>query len=218
MKLDPRLLKHECLIDGKWRPASDSGVVEVTNPSNGAVIGAVPNFGADETREAILAAKSAMANWQARTAKDRATILRRWFELIIENTEALAEIMTAEQGKPLAEARGEVSYGASFIEWFAEEGKRVYGDVIPSPWGDKRIVVVKQPVGVVAAITPWNFPIAIPAWKLAPALAYGNTVVMKPADLVPGCAWELAAVLQRAGLPDGVRGMSATTAISVGIS
>ncbi|MCB1598333.1 MAG: aldehyde dehydrogenase family protein, partial [Gammaproteobacteria bacterium] len=203
MKLDPRLLKHECLIDGKWRPASDSGVVEVTNPSNGAVIGAVPNFGADETREAILAAKSAMANWQARTAKDRATILRRWFELIIENTEALAEIMTAEQGKPLAEARGEVSYGASFIEWFAEEGKRVYGDVIPSPWGDKRIVVVKQPVGVVAAITPWNFPIAMITRKVGPALAAGCTCVVKPASATPFSALAIAALAEQAGVPPG---------------
>ena len=216
MKLDPRLLKHECLIDGKWRPASDSGVVEVTNPSNGAVIGAVPNFGADETREAILAAKSAMANWQARTAKDRATILRRWFELIIENTEALAEIMTAEQGKPLAEARGEVSYGASFIEWFAEEGKRVYGDVIPSPWGDKRIVVVKQPVGVVAAITPWNFPIAMITRKVGPALAAGCTCVVKPASATPFSALAIAALAEQAGVPPGVLNVVTGSARAIG--
>lgn len=216
MKLDPKLLKHECLIDGKWWPASDSGVVEVTNPANGTVIGAVPNFGADETREAISAAKSALADWKARTAKDRAAILRRWYELIIENTEALAEIMTAEQGKPLAEARGEVAYGASFIEWFAEEGKRIYGDVIPSPWDDRRIVVVKQPVGVVAAITPWNFPIAMITRKVGPALAAGCTCVVKPASATPFSALAIAALAEQAGVPPGVLNVVTGSARAIG--
>ncbi len=216
MTLNPDLMKHACLIGGKWRPAGVGGVVSVDNPSTGAVLGAVPNFGSEETREAVSVAQSALANWRGRTAKDRATILRRWYQLILEHTEHLAAIMTAEQGKPLAESRGEVAYGASFIEWFAEEGKRIYGDVIPSPWEDRRIVVVKQPVGVVAAITPWNFPIAMITRKVGPALAAGCTCVVKPASATPFSALAIAALAQEAGVPDGVLNVVTGSARAIG--
>lgn len=210
------LLLQACLIDGQWRTAEDDAVITVTNPSDGSVLGTVPSFGVDETREAISAAKSAQAKWQSRAAKDRATILRRWYQLVIEHTEDLAAIMTAEQGKPLAESRGEVAYGASFIEWFAEEGKRIYGDVIPSPWTDRRIVVVKQPVGVVAAITPWNFPIAMITRKVGPALAAGCTCVVKPASATPFSALAIAALAQQAGVPDGVLNVVTGSARAIG--
>ncbi|WP_170386224.1 NAD-dependent succinate-semialdehyde dehydrogenase [Ruegeria atlantica] len=216
MTLNPELMKHACLIGGQWRPAGAGGVVSVDNPSTGAVLGAVPNFGAEETREAVSAAQSALTDWQGRTAKDRAAILRRWYQLIIEHTEDLAAIMTAEQGKPLAESRGEVAYGASFIEWFAEEGKRIYGDVIPSPWEDRRIVVVKQAVGVVAAITPWNFPIAMITRKVGPALAAGCTCVVKPASATPFSALAIAALAQEAGVPDGVLNVVTGSARAIG--
>ncbi|WP_171181299.1 NAD-dependent succinate-semialdehyde dehydrogenase [Ruegeria sp. HKCCD8929] len=210
------LLLQACLIDGQWRTAEDDAVITVTNPADGSVLGTVPSFGVDETREAISAAKSSQAEWQGRTAKDRATILRRWYQLIIDHTEDLAAIMTAEQGKPLAESRGEVAYGASFIEWFAEEGKRIYGDVIPSPWNDRRIVVVKQPVGVVAAITPWNFPIAMITRKVGPALAAGCTCVAKPASATPFSALAIAALAQKAGVPDGVLNVVTGSARAIG--
>lgn len=217
MKLDGELLRHACLVDGDWITDDTNGkVIEVTNPSDGTVIGTVPMLGADETRRAIDAAKSALPAWRAKTAKDRAAILRRWYELILENQEALAAIMTAEQGKPLAEARGEVLYGASFIEWFAEEAKRIYGDVIPSPWEDRRIVVIKQPVGVVAAITPWNFPIAMITRKVAPALAAGCTTVVKPASATPFSALAIAVLAEKAGVPAGVLNVVTGSARAIG--
>ena len=176
---DKSLLKDKCYIDGKWVGGKTS--IDVTNPVDDSVIGSVPKLGSTETRLAIEAAQRAQKEWARKTAKERAGILRNWFNLMMENQEDLAQIMTAEQGKPLAESRGEVAYGASFIEWFAEEGKRVYGDTIPSPWPNGRIIVIKQPVGVVAAITPWNFPNAMITRKAGPALAAGCAFVCKPA-------------------------------------
>ncbi|GKY87081.1 NAD-dependent succinate-semialdehyde dehydrogenase [Sinisalibacter aestuarii] len=214
MKLESALLREQCLIGDEW--LSGSSVINVTNPSNGDVIGTVPDFGAEETRKAVAAAKAALPAWRARTAKDRAAILRRWFELMLEHQDALARIMTAEQGKPLAEARGEVVYGASFIEWFAEEAKRVYGDVIPSPWADRRLVTIKQPVGVVAAITPWNFPIAMITRKVGPALAAGCTAVVKPASATPFSALAIAALAQEAGVPAGVLNVVTGSARAIG--
>ena len=175
---DPRLFREQCYVDGRWADADSGAVIEVTNPATGEVLGTIPNMGAAETKRAIAAAEKAWPAWRNLLAKERATILRKWFNLIMENQEDLARLMTLEQGKPLAEARGEVVYGASFIEWFAEEAKRVYGDTIPQHQADKRIVVVKQPVGVVAAITPWNFPNAMITRKCAPALAAGGAAVV----------------------------------------
>ncbi|HNR61040.1 MAG TPA: NADP-dependent succinate-semialdehyde dehydrogenase [Thauera sp.] len=201
---DTGLLRAQAYIDGQWLAADDGGSFDVTNPADGSRVGSVPDMGAAETRRAIAAADAALPAWRARTAKERAAILRRWYELILANQEDLAVLMSTEQGKPLAEARGEVVYGASFIEWFAEEGKRIYGDVIPSHGADKRIVVVKQAIGVVAAITPWNFPIAMITRKAGPALAAGCTMVIKPAEDTPLCALALAVLAERAGLPAGV--------------
>ncbi|WP_107222378.1 NADP-dependent succinate-semialdehyde dehydrogenase [Thauera aromatica] len=201
---DSALLRELAYIDGVWAGADDGARFEVTNPADGSVLARVPDMGAAETRRAIDAAAAALPAWRARTAKERAAVLRKWFELILENQDDLAVLMTAEQGKPLAEARGEVAYGAAFIEWFAEEGKRIYGDVIPSHGADKRIVVLKEPIGVVAAITPWNFPIAMITRKAGPALAAGCTMVIKPAEDTPLCALALAALAERAGLPKGV--------------
>ena len=201
---DPSLLKQKAYIDGAWIVADSGGTNAVRNPANGEVVAHVPDMGADETRRAIAAADAALPAWRAKTAKERAVVLRRWYELILANQEDLAQIMTLEQGKPLAEARGEVAYGASFIEWFAEEGKRIYGDVIPSPAADKRLVVIKQAVGVTAAITPWNFPIAMITRKVGPALAAGCTSVVKPAEATPLSALALAELGERAGIPKGV--------------
>ncbi len=201
---DPSLLRQQCYIDGKWADADSGESIEVTNPANDKVIATVPKMGADETRLAIEAANRAWPAWRALTAKERSTILRTWFNLIIENADDLALLMTSEQGKPLAEAKGEVVYGASFIEWFAEEARRVYGDTIPQHQADKRIVVIKQPVGVVASITPWNFPIAMITRKCAPALAAGCPVVIKPAELTPLSALALAELAERAGIPAGI--------------
>ncbi|MCK2096095.1 NADP-dependent succinate-semialdehyde dehydrogenase [Thauera aromatica] len=201
---DSALLRELAYIDGVWAGADDGARFEVTDPADGSVLAHVPDMGAAETRRAIDAAAAALPAWRARTAKERAAVLRKWFELILENQDDLAVLMTAEQGKPLAEARGEVAYGAAFIEWFAEEGKRIYGDVIPSHGADKRIVVLKEPIGVVAAITPWNFPIAMITRKAGPALAAGCTMVIKPAEDTPLCALALAALAERAGLPKGV--------------
>jgi succinate-semialdehyde dehydrogenase/glutarate-semialdehyde dehydrogenase len=198
------LLRQQCYIDGQWLDADSGATIAVTNPATGAVLGSVPKMGAAETRRAIEAADAAWPAWRARTAKERSAILRRWFELMISNQEDLAKLMTAEQGKPLAESRGEVAYGASFVEWFAEEAKRVYGDTIPSQQKDKRLVVVKEPIGVCAAITPWNFPIAMITRKCAPALAAGCVVVVKPAGLTPFSALALAELAERAGVPKGV--------------
>lgn len=199
---DKSLLKEQCYIDGKW--VSGAASINVTNPVNEMIIGTVPKLGKVETRQAIEAAERAQKPWAKKSAKDRSIILRKWFNLMIENQEDLAQIMTAEQGKPLAESRGEVGYGASFIEFFAEEGKRIYGETIPSPWASARIVVVKQPIGVVAAITPWNFPNAMITRKAGPALAAGCTFVCKPAAETPFSALALAELAERAGMPPGV--------------
>ena len=198
------LLKQLCYLDGAWCPAESGATIDVTNPATGEVIGVIPKMGRSETRRAIEAAHEALPGWRARTAKERSAILRRWFELIMANQEDLARIMTAEQGKPLAESRGEIAYAASFIEWFAEEGKRVYGDTIPSYARDKRIVVLKEPIGVCAAITPWNFPAAMITRKAGPALAAGCTMVVKPATATPFSALALALLGEEAGLPAGV--------------
>jgi succinate-semialdehyde dehydrogenase/glutarate-semialdehyde dehydrogenase len=198
------LLRRDAYIDGAWTGADDDARFAVTDPATGATLAEVPDMGAAETRRAIAAAEAAWPAWRTKTAKERAAVLRRWFELQLQHQEALAQLMTAEQGKPLAEARGEVIYGASFVEWFAEEAKRVYGDTIPAPANDRRIVVIKQPVGVVAAITPWNFPIAMITRKCAPALAAGCPVVIKPAALTPLSALALAALAEEAGFPPGV--------------
>jgi len=213
---DMDLLKQQCYIDGEWLNADDGTTIDVTNPSNGDVLGTIPKMGAGETRRAIEAAGAALPAWSAKTPKDRAAILRRWFDLMMENQEELATIMTAEQGKPLNEARGEIAYGASFIEWFAEEGKRVYGDTIAATSTDKRIVVIKQPIGVVAAITPWNFPNAMITRKCGPALAAGCTVVVKPATMTPFSALALAELGERAGIPKGVLNIVTGSAGAIG--
>jgi succinate-semialdehyde dehydrogenase/glutarate-semialdehyde dehydrogenase len=193
---------NAALIGGQW--VTGTNVFPVLDPATGKEIGRVPNLGAKETREAIDAAQAAFPVWSAKTAKERAQILRRWFDLIIADTEPLAQLMTSEQGKPLAEARGEVAYGASFVEWFAEEGKRAYGRTIPTTASSKRFITIKQPIGVVAAIAPWNFPIAMITRKVAPALAAGCTVVIKPSEETPLCALALAKLALDAGVPPGV--------------
>jgi succinate-semialdehyde dehydrogenase/glutarate-semialdehyde dehydrogenase len=201
---DPKLFRQQCYVDGKWVDADSGGTLDVDNPATGEKLGTVPRMGAAETRRAIEAANRAQPAWAAKTAKERAAILRRWHDLMMANQEDLAKLMTAEQGKPLAEAKGEVAYAASFIEWFAEEGKRIYGDTIPAHAADKRIVVLKQPVGVCAAITPWNFPAAMITRKAGPALASGCTMVLKPASQTPYSALALCELAERAGVPAGV--------------
>lgn len=201
---DKALLKEKAYIDGAWVDAADGSVFDVVNPATGAHVATLPNMGADETRTAIAAAEAAFDDWRSLVANDRSKILKEWYRLIMDAQEDLAQILTAEMGKPLAEARGEIAYGASFIEWFAEEGKRLYGDVIPQHQADKRIVVLKQPIGVVAAITPWNFPNAMITRKVAPALAVGCPVVVKPAAETPLSALALAVLAERAGLPKGL--------------
>jgi len=201
---DQSLLQSKAYVNGAWIGAHSGRSFPVTNPATGAELGRVADLGAEETRAAIIAANEAWPAWRSRTAKERAAILRRWYELIMANQEDLAVLMTAEQGKPLTEARGEVAYGASFIEWFAEEGKRVYGDVIPTHKHGTRLVVLKEPIGVVAAITPWNFPNAMITRKVAPALAAGCPVVIKPAEDTPLSALALAVLAERAGIPAGV--------------
>ena len=201
---DSKLFREQCYIDGRWADADEKKTTAVHNPATGAVLGTVPRMAAAETKRAIEAADRAWPAWRAKTAKERAVILRKWFDLMMANQEDLAQIMTAEQGKPLTESRGEIAYGASFIEWFAEEGKRAYGDTIPSPWADKRVVVMKQPIGVCALITPWNFPNAMITRKAGPALAAGCTVVIKPAGQTPFSALALAELGERAGMPKGV--------------
>jgi succinate-semialdehyde dehydrogenase/glutarate-semialdehyde dehydrogenase len=201
---DRSLIRTQAYIDGAWVDSDSGRTYEVKNPANGKVIAEVAECGTAETRRAIEAAGRAMDAWRSKSAKQRAAIMRKWFNLMMENQEDLAQIMTAEQGKPLAESRGEIAYGASYIEWFAEEAKRVYGDTIPAPSDDKRLVVIKQPVGVVACITPWNFPNAMLARKIAPALAVGCTVVCKPANYTPLSAYAFTELGQRAGIPPGV--------------
>src|SRR5438445_5487605 len=201
---DPSLFRQQCYIDGRWADADGRKSIPVHTPAPGEILGTVPNMGAAEARRAIDAANAAFPAWRAKTAKERAVILRKWFDLMMANQEDLARILTAEQGKPLAEARTEISYGASFIEWFAEEGKRIYGDTIPGHQADKRIVVIKEPVGVCAAITPWNFPNAMITRKSGPALAAGCTMVLKPATATPYSALAMAELGERAGIPKGV--------------
>ncbi|MBB5553626.1 NAD-dependent succinate-semialdehyde dehydrogenase [Rhizobium lentis] len=201
---DPSLLRSQCFISGEWRDADDGRVIDVTNPADGSVVASVPRMGAGETQRAIESAEQAQSGWKALSGKQRAAVLRNWFELLIENQDDLAAIMTAEQGKPLPEARGEIAYAASYIEWFGEEAKRVYGDTIPAPMSDKRIVVIKQPIGVCAAITPWNFPAAMIARKVGPALAAGCTMIIKPASQTPLSALALCVLAERAGVPKGV--------------
>lgn len=201
---DAKLFRRQCYIDGQWRDADSGGTIDVTNPATGEKLGTIPKMGAAETRRAIAAANNAWPAWRAKTAGERAAILRRWAELMMAHQEDLARLMTAEQGKPLAEARGEIVYAASFIEWFSEEARRVYGDVIPGHQADKRIVVIRQPIGVCAAITPWNFPSAMITRKAGAALAVGCTMVVKPATATPYSALALAELGERAGIPAGV--------------
>ncbi|MDZ4728416.1 MAG: NAD-dependent succinate-semialdehyde dehydrogenase [Xanthomonadales bacterium] len=208
---NPGLLREQSYINGQWINADDERSFAVTNPADNSLLANVAELGVAETRRAIEAANAGWGGWRAQTAKQRAAILRRWFDLMLANKDDLAAIMTAEQGKPLAEASGEVMYGASFIEWFAEEGKRIYGDVIPSHLPDRRILVTKQPVGVVAAITPWNFPNAMITRKAGPALAAGCTIVIKPASETPLSALALAVLAEEAGIPAGVFNIVTTT-------
>ncbi|MDG4554481.1 MAG: NADP-dependent succinate-semialdehyde dehydrogenase [Candidatus Competibacter sp.] len=201
---DPRLFHQQCYIGGAWMDADNKETFPVSNPATGETLGSVPRLGATEVSRAIAAAQEALSGWRARTAKERSTILRRWFNLMLDHQEDLAVLMTLEQGKPLTEARGEIAYAASFIEWFAEEAKRVYGDVIPPHQADKRIVVVKEPIGVCAAITPWNFPAAMITRKAGAALAAGCTMIIKPASQTPFSALALCELAERAGVPAGV--------------
>jgi succinate-semialdehyde dehydrogenase / glutarate-semialdehyde dehydrogenase len=201
---DQTLIRSRCFIDGRWVEAADGGTIAVTDPADGRVIGSVPRLDAATVQQAVDAAEAAWPAWRRRSAKDRAAVLRRWFDAIMDHQEDLARLMTAEQGKPLAEARGEIAYAASFVEWFAEEGKRVYGDVIPSPNPAHRLVVLKQPVGVCAAITPWNFPAAMITRKAGPALAAGCPMIVKPAGQTPLTALALGELAMRAGMPAGV--------------
>jgi succinate-semialdehyde dehydrogenase / glutarate-semialdehyde dehydrogenase len=213
---DPTLLHELCFIDGGWSAADNGAILDVTNPATSEKLGSIPNMGAAETRRAIAAAAAALPAWRARTAKERANIMRRWFDLMTENQEDLATLMTAEQGKPLAESKTEILYAASFIEWFGEEAKRLYGDIIPGHQADKRIMVLRQPVGVVAAITPWNFPSAMITRKAGPALAAGCTLVCKPATQTPYSALALAELAHRAGVPKGVFNMITGSATAIG--
>jgi succinate-semialdehyde dehydrogenase/glutarate-semialdehyde dehydrogenase len=213
---DPTLFKQQCYLDGQWLDADGRAEIAVTNPATGEKLGTIPRMGTDETRRAIEAANRALPAWRAKTAKERSAILRRWFDLMMANQNDLATIMTAEQGKPLAESKGEISYAASFIEWFAEEAKRVYGDTIPGHTADKRIVVIKEPVGVCAAITPWNFPAAMITRKAGPALAAGCTMVVKPATATPFSALALAELGERAGIPPGVFSVITGSAAAIG--
>src|ERR1700722_10808575 len=213
---DPRLFREQCFIDGSWARADGGGTLPVHNPATAAALGTVPNMGTGETRRAIAAAAAALPPWAARTAKERSTLMRRWFDLMLANQDDLAVLMTAEQGKPLAEAKGEIAYAASFIEWFAEEGKRLYGDIIPGHQADKRIMVLRQPVGVVAAITPWNFPSAMITRKAGPAIAAGCTMVLKPATQTPLSALALAELAMRAGIPAGVFNVITGSASAIG--
>jgi len=213
---DSSLLRDRCFVGGEWIAAAGGGAIKVDNPATGAIVGSVPALGAPETKRAIDAANAALPAWRAKTAKERAVILRKWFDLMMANQDDLAIIMTAEQGKPLAESRGEIAYAASFIEWFAEEGKRIYGDTIPPFSADRRIVVLKQPIGVCAAITPWNFPAAMITRKAGPALAAGCTMVVKPASQTPLSALALAVLAERAGVPKGVFSVVTGSASAIG--
>lgn len=210
------LFRQQAYIDGAWVDADNGQTIQVNNPATGEIIGTVPKMGASETRRAIEAADRALPAWRALTAKERAAKLQRWFELMMANQEELAHLMTLEQGKPLVESRGEIAYAASYIEWFAEEGKRVYGDIIPSHQPDKRLLTLKQPIGVTAAITPWNFPTAMITRKAGPALAAGCTMVIKPASQTPFSALAMAALAELAGIPRGVLSVVTGSAGEVG--
>jgi succinate-semialdehyde dehydrogenase/glutarate-semialdehyde dehydrogenase len=213
---DKSLFRQQCFIDGKWADADSGKTIDVTNPATGEILGTIPNMGTAETKRAIEAANAAWPAWRAKTAKERAAILRKLFNLMMENQEDLAVLMTAEQGKPLAESKGEIAYAASFIEWFAEEGKRTYGETIPTFASDKRVIVQKEPVGVVAAITPWNFPAAMITRKAGPALAAGCPIVIKPATQTPFSALALAELAHRAGLPAGLFNVLTGSAREIG--
>lgn len=212
---DPSLLREQCYLGGDWVDAVGGATITVRNPATGEAVGTVPDMGADEARLAIAAAETAQKAWRRTIAKDRGRLLRRWFDLIIENADDLALILTSEQGKPLHEARGEVVSGAQFIEWFAEEARRTYGETIPTPAHDRRIVTIKQPIGVCAAIIPWNFPNTIITRKAAAALAAGCTMIVRPASTTPFTAIALAVLAERAGIPKGV--LSVITGSSRGI-
>ena len=213
---DNSLFRQQCYVDGKWVDADKRGTISVNNPADNSTLGTVPRMGAEETHRAIDAAERALPAWRAKTAKERAAILRKWFDFMMANQEDLAQLMTAEQGKPLTESRGEIAYAASFIEWFAEEGKRIYGDTIPAHGSDKRIVVLKQPIGVCVAITPWNFPAAMITRKAGPALAAGCTMVLKPASQTPFSALALCELAERAGVPKGVFSCVTGSATEIG--
>jgi succinate-semialdehyde dehydrogenase / glutarate-semialdehyde dehydrogenase len=213
---DPRLFHEACYVNGEWIQANSDQTIDVDNPASKEIIGRVPKLSGSETRRAIEAANAAFPAWSKKTAKERATILRRWFDLMMVNQEDLARLMTLEQGKPLAESRGEVAYAAAFFEWFGEEAKRVYGDTIPQHQADKRIVVIKQPIGVVACITPWNFPLAMITRKVGPAIASGCTVVAKPAEQTPFSALALAELAGRAGVPKGVFNVVTGSPVEIG--
>ena len=212
--VDRKLFREACYVDGNW--VKSETVIAVDDPSTGSTIGSVPKLGVAETRLAIDAAAGALAAWRAKTAKERAMVLRRWFDLMMANQDDLARLMTTEQGKPFSESRGEVAYAASFLEWFGEEAKRVYGDTIPGHQADKRIIVIKQPIGVVACITPWNFPLAMITRKAGPAIAAGCTVVLKPASQTPFSALALAELAERAGVPKGVFNVITGSASEIG--
>lgn len=213
---NPSLFRQQCYVGGTWCDAQQGASIPVVNPSTGKELGTIPRMGATETRRAIEAANDAWPAWRAKPAKERATILRRWFDLMHQNTDDLARIMTLEQGKPLAEARGEIAYAASYLEWYAEEGKRAYGDTIPTNAADRRIVVLKEPVGVCAAITPWNFPSAMITRKAAAALAAGCPMVVKPATQTPYSALALAQLAEQAGVPAGVFSVVTGSATEIG--
>src|SRR5712691_842372 len=213
---NPVLFRQQCYINGEWVNADTKAAFTVANPADGSHLGSVPNMGAAETHRAIEAAHAAWPAWRAKTAKERAVILRRWFELIMANQQDLAILMTAEQGKPLAEAKGEIAYAASFIEWFAEEGKRLFGETIPQHQSAKRLLVVKEPVGVCAAITPWNFPAAMITRKVGPALAAGCVMVLKPAEQTPYSALALAVLAEEAGILKGALNVVTGDAPAIG--
>ena len=213
---DSALFRQQCYIDGRWIDADGKAVIDVDNPATGGQLGTAPKMGAGETRRAIEAANKAWPAWRAKTAKERSAMLRKWSELMIANADDLALIMTSEQGKPLAEAKGEITIGAAYVEWFAEEARRIYGDVIPTISNDRRLIVIKEPVGVCAAITPWNFPSSMITRKVSPALAAGCTVVIKPAEATPFSALALAELAHRAGFPPGVLNVITGNAPAIG--
>ncbi len=213
---DPSLFKTQAYINGQWCDAENGETVEVTNPADQSKLGTIPNMGKAETLKAVDVATQAFGDWRKRSAKERSVMLRRWFDLIMQNQQDLALLLTLEQGKPLAEAKGEIAYGASYIEWFAEEAKRIYGDVIPAPSSSQRVIVNKQPIGVCAAITPWNFPSAMITRKVAPALAAGCTFIIRPASQTPYSALALAVLAERAGIPAGVFNVITGRATEIG--